>query len=205
MGDIQEISNTVFTALFAVETALRFFALGPCDYVRDGFNVFDFVVVAFSLVEMFHIGIELTMLRCFRLLRIFKIIRSWTSLKALLQTVINSLSSITNLAMLILLYMFIYSLIGKSYFFGDLMNEDGNLSRYHFNNIANSMLVIFIILTGENWNDVMRTLYNAHGWTAIIFVVSAVIVGNFIMLNLFLAILLKNIEEAEMEEQNEVK
>jgi len=69
----------------------------------------------------------------------------------------------------------------------------------------NSLLVMFILLTGENWNDVMRTLYNANGWTAIIFVESALIVGNFIMLNLFLAILLKNIEEAEMEEQNEAK
>jgi len=150
-----------------------------------------------SLIEMFEIGIELTMLRCFRLLRIFKIIRSWTSLKSLLKTVINSLSSITNLAALIFLYMFIYALIGKTYFFGDLLDEEGNLSRYHFSDLINSLLVMFILLTSENWNEIMRILYNSHGWTAIIFTMSALIIGNFIMLNLFLAILLKNIEEAE--------
>ena len=105
--------------------------------------------------------------------------------------------------MLIFLYMFIYSLIGKSYFSGDMLDNEGALSRYHFNTMLNSMLVMFILLTGENWNDIMRTLYNANGWTAIIFVESALIIGNFIMLNLFLAILLKYIEEEDIEEEGE--
>lgn len=187
-----------------IETLLRLLALGPCDYVRDGFNVFDAFVVSFSLLEFLKInGVFFSTLRGFRLLRIFKIIRSWTSLKALLQTVIKSLPSITNLGALIFLYMFIYSLIGKSYFSGDMLDSEGSLSRYHFNSMLNSMLVMFILLTGENWNDIMRTLYNEHGWTAIIFVESALIIGNFIMLNLFLAILLKYIEEEDIEVDEE--
>jgi hypothetical protein len=205
LGEIQDTSNTVFTFIFLVETLLRLLALGPCDYVRDGFNVFDAIVVAFSLIEFLKVGAGFSMLRGFRLLRIFKIIRNWTSLKALLQTVIKSLPSITNLGMLIFLYMFIYSLIGKSYFSGDMLDSEGALSRYHFNTMMNSMLVMFILLTGENWNEIMRTLYNAHGWTAIIFVESALIIGNFIMLNLFLAILLKYIEEEDIEEEGEAK
>ena len=84
LNQIQDTSNTVFTFIFLIETLLRLLALGPCDYVRDGFNVFDAIVVTFSLLEFLNVGAGFSMLRGFRLLRIFKIIRSWTSLKALL-------------------------------------------------------------------------------------------------------------------------
>lgn len=74
----------MFTIVFTIETTLRLIALGPVEFVKEGFNVFDSFVVVMSLLEYVNVGVSVTVLRSFRLLRIFKIIRNWTSLRALL-------------------------------------------------------------------------------------------------------------------------
>jgi hypothetical protein len=109
--------------------------------------------------------------------------------------VIKSLPAIGNLGLLAFLFLFIYALVGKSFFHGEMFNLDGEPTRYNFNGMLNSLLVMFILLSGENWNEIMAIVWNAHGVLAILFFVSAMIIGNFMLLNLFLAILLKYIEE----------
>ena len=107
--------------------------------------------------------------------------------------------AISNLAVLSLLFLFVYSLIGKQFFHGDMIDEDGELTRYHFNTTTDAMITMFIVLTGENWNYVMATVALAHSGKqvlAVIFFVSAVLIGNFMLLNLFLAILLKYLQDA---------
>jgi hypothetical protein len=123
-------------------------------------------------------------LRGFRLLRIFKLVKSWTTLQQLLKTILDSMSAISNLAVLSLLFMFVYSLIGKQFFYGEMIDEDGFVTRY---------------LTGENWNYVMATVAFAHPdkqVLSVIFFTSAMLIGNFMLLNLFLAILLKFLQDA---------
>ena len=93
--------------------ALKIIGMGIRDYVRDGFNVFDAVVIIVGLLEYTGVGSKaITVLRSFRLLRIFKIVRSWSGLRKLLKTVLASLQSIANLALLMVLLIFIYALVG---------------------------------------------------------------------------------------------
>ena len=180
---------------------LKLFGLGIKGYLKDSFNVFDGIIVIISVSEFFFAsdsgGGTFTVLRGFRLLRIFKIVRSWTSLRELLVTVIASLPAIGNLGLLAFLFMFIYALVGKSFFHGDMYDLDGNITRYNFNTTGDSLVTMFIILTGENWNEIMRIVVHAHGHGAVFFFVSAMVIGNFMLLNLFLAILLKYIEQKE--------
>ena len=95
------------------------------------------------------------MLRAFRLLRIFKIIKSWESLKVLLSTVFDSLQAITNLGVLIVLFLFIFALLCKQFFSEPLLDDEGEESRYSFGDTYTALITMFIILTGENWNEVM--------------------------------------------------
>lgn len=86
-----EQSNKVFTAIFFMEMILKMFGLGIKEYFKDGFNIFDSIVVLFSLVDVFQSAESnsgLSVLRAFRLLRIFKIIRSWKQLRVLLKIVL---------------------------------------------------------------------------------------------------------------------
>lgn len=139
---------------------LKLFGLGLKGYVADNFNVFDGIIVIVSIVELFNHGeggqnSGLTVLRAFRLLRIFKIIKSWTELRVLLVTVLKSLGAIANLGALTILYLFIMALLSKQLYGETLYDEDGNESRYTFRTTGYSLITIYIILTGENWNEIM--------------------------------------------------
>jgi Ion transport protein len=82
----------VLTIIFCVEMVIKLFAFGFKDYIRDGFNIFDSITIIIGLLEYFGIGNRAaTVLRTFRLLRIFKIVRAWGSLRKLLKTVLASL------------------------------------------------------------------------------------------------------------------
>ena len=78
---VLDIANKIFTILFACEMTVKMFGLGIRRYVRDGFNIFDAIVVIFGLLDFFKLGSSaITVFRCFRIVRIFKIVRSWTGL-----------------------------------------------------------------------------------------------------------------------------
>lgn len=136
---------------------MKLVALGCREYIKDGFNVFDMFIVIMSYVELAMPGeaSSLSVLRAFRLLRIFKIIKSWDSLRILLSTVLDSLTAITNLGVLIVLYLFISALLTKQFFSEPLLDGDGEPSRYSFASTGAALITMFIILTGENWNEIM--------------------------------------------------
>ncbi len=184
---------------------LKMLGMGLRTYLRDGFNVFDAIIVIVGLLEFVNAGSKaLTVLRAFRLLRIFKIVKSWTTLKKLLQTVLNSFSSIANLGLLMFLVIFIYALIGMQFFSGAIPdNEDGEF-RFNFDTFGYSLITIFVLLTSENWNDIAIMYIHKDGYATSIYFVSIIIFGNIMILNLFLAILLNFISDnLETEDKNE--
>jgi len=81
-----------------------------------------------------------------------------------------------------------------------LIDSDGNVSRYDFSSTINSVVTMFIILTGENWNDVMTQVIFAVGNSSIaLLIIFLLIIGNILLLNLFLGILLRSISEPDEE------
>lgn len=119
-------ANHVFTSIFALEMVVKIFGLGIKNYVKDGFNDFDAIIVLVGLLEFADISSRgVLVLRCFRLLRIFKITRAWKSLRKILETLVASFSAIANLALLMFLLIFIYALIGIQFFSGEVPLIDG--------------------------------------------------------------------------------
>jgi hypothetical protein len=112
------VANIVFTIIFFLEMVLKMFGLGLKKYFSDAFNIFDCIIVCLSLLDAFLASENsgVSVLRAFRLMRIFKIIKSWTSLRILLSTVLRSISAITNLGFLTMLYLFISALLAKQFF-----------------------------------------------------------------------------------------
>jgi voltage-dependent calcium channel T type alpha-1I len=198
------IANMILTIIFVLEMIIKIFGLGIKDYLRDGFNIFDAIIIIVGLLEYFGIGNKsVTVLRSFRLLRIFKIVRSWSGLRKLLKTVLASLQSIANLALLMVLLIFIYSLVGMQFFSGEFKqssDEDDDPGRFNFNTFTYSIITIFVMITAENWNGILAPFIYKDGWGATIYFVSLIIFGNLMLLNLFLAILLNFISENLEEE-----
>jgi len=209
---VLEDMNYVFTGIFALEMVIKLVGLGPRLYAQDGFNVFDGTIVVFSLVEIAVSkalgldGASVTLLRTFRLLRVLKLFKSMKSLRKILDTVMMSLRPILYIGILMLLFIWVFALLGMTLFGvsakvdaarGNWFYEErgpfqGRLTRPNFSNFFNSIVTVFIVITGENWNEVMYATVYHCGWLSPVFFVIVVVCGKFITLNLFLAVLVDN-------------
>lgn len=164
--------------------------LGVKLFFKDIFNSFDLVVVILSLIELFigyfsddSGGGALSALRAFRLLRIFKLARRNYSLKLLLDSIIKTIGAMGNFSILLGLVIYVFALLGESFFAGRLRFDDlgypqklpnGDIDRYadfphsNFESIWDAIITIFQILSGENWNEVMYDCGKANGIGAFI-------------------------------------
>lgn len=209
--DALTICNYVFAAAFTIEMIVKLNGLGPRAYARSAFNVFDAVVVTISLVEITLSLVAsgtasgLSALRTFRLMRVFKLAKTWKNLQRLLVTIVRSVVDVANASVVLLIVLFIFVLMGMQLFGGRFTIEafDGNeddLPRAHFDNFWWAFVTVFQVLTGENWNEVLYAAVKAVGDIGIVYFVALNVVGNYLILNLFLAILLGNFERASKDE-----
>uniref|UniRef100_A0A8C0IXF0 Voltage-dependent L-type calcium channel subunit alpha n=1 Tax=Chelonoidis abingdonii TaxID=106734 RepID=A0A8C0IXF0_CHEAB len=206
---VQDSANRVLLALFAAEMLLKMYALGLRQYFMSLFNRFDCFVVCMGILEIILVEINvmsplgISVLRCIRLLRIFKITRYWTSLSNLVASLLNSVRSIASLLLLLFLFIIIFSLLGMQLFGGKYDFEDMEVRRSTFDNFPQALISVFQILTGEDWNSIMYNGIMAYGGPSFpgvlvcIYFIILFVCGNYILLNVFLAIAVDNLAEAE--------
>ncbi|XP_072336831.1 voltage-dependent L-type calcium channel subunit alpha-1S-like isoform X4 [Scyliorhinus torazame] len=209
LTNIQDIANKVLLALFTVEMVLKMYSLGLQAYFVSLFNRFDCFVVCAGILETILVEVRvmsplgISVLRCIRLLRIFKITRYWTSLSNLVASLLNSVRSIASLLLLLFLFIIIFSLLGMQLFGGKYNFDDMVVRRSTFDNFPQALLSVFQILTGEDWNSVMNDGIMAYGGPSFpgvlvcIYFIILFVCGNYILLNVFLAIAVDNLAEAE--------
>ncbi|KAL9888468.1 muscle calcium channel subunit alpha-1 isoform X1 [Glossina fuscipes] len=211
LDEFQEYTNIFFIALFTCEMILKMYSLGFQGYFVSLFNRFDCFVVIGSITEMVLTGSEImpplgvSVLRCVRLLRVFKVTKYWRSLSNLVASLLNSIQSIASLLLLLFLFIVIFALLGMQLFGGKFttINKTEDKPRSNFETFLNSLLTVFQILTGEDWNAVMYDGIRAHGGVfsfGILFCVYFIILficGNYILLNVFLAIAVDNLADAD--------
>ncbi|CAL8279135.1 unnamed protein product [Boreogadus saida] len=228
---VQDTANKVLLSLFTVEMLLKMYALGLAHYFVAFFNRFDCFVVCGGIMEtiLVELGIMpplgISVLRCVRLLRIFKVTRHWTALSNLVASLLNSMKSIASLLLLLFLFLIIFALLGMQLFGGKFNFDETQTKRSTFDAFPQALLTCFQILTGEDWNMVMYDGIMAYGGPVFpgmivcVYFVILFICGNYILLNVFLAIAVDNLaggdtdnkkkevkkEEGEEKEGEEVK
>ncbi|CAG4985174.1 unnamed protein product [Colias eurytheme] len=206
----QEYGNAMFVALFTLEMLVKMYSLGLQGYFVSLFNRFDCFVVVGSISEMVLTKSEvmpplgISVLRCVRLLRVFKVTKYWRSLSNLVASLLNSIQSIASLLLLLFLFIMIFALLGMQVF-GGKFNYDPveEKDRHNFDCFWQALLTVFQILTGEDWNAVMYEGIKAYGGVGTVGIVACIyfiilfICGNYILLNVFLAIAVDNLADAE--------
>ncbi|XP_051914287.1 calcium channel, voltage-dependent, L type, alpha 1F subunit isoform X2 [Hippocampus zosterae] len=233
LTQVQDIANKVLLSLFTVEMLLKMYSLGLAHYFVAFFNRFDCFVVCGGIVETILVELEImpplgiSVLRCVRLLRIFKVTRHWTALSNLVASLLNSMKSIASLLLLLFLFLIIFALLGMQLFGGKFNFDETQTKRSTFDAFPQALLTCFQILTGEDWNVVMYDGIMAYGGPVFpgmivcIYFVILFICGNYILLNVFLAIAVDNLAggdgddkakekktdatDEEVEEEKEVK
>ncbi|XP_045542528.1 voltage-dependent calcium channel type A subunit alpha-1 isoform X22 [Papilio machaon] len=196
----------VFLGLFMMEMWVKMYALGPRIYFESSFNRFDCVVISGSIFEVVWSEVKggsfgLSVLRALRLLRIFKVTKYWSSLRNLVISLLNSMRSIISLLFLLFLFILIFALLGMQLFGGQFNFEDGTPPT-NFNTFPIALLTVFQILTGEDWNEVMYYGIQSQGGIQkgmiySLYFVILVLFGNYTLLNVFLAIAVDNLANAQ--------
>uniref|UniRef100_A0A672GMV3 Voltage-dependent L-type calcium channel subunit alpha n=1 Tax=Salarias fasciatus TaxID=181472 RepID=A0A672GMV3_SALFA len=209
LTEVQDAANKVLLALFTLEMLVKMYSLGLQAYFVSLFNRFDCFVVCGGIVETILVELAImsplgiSVFRCVRLLRIFKVTRHWASLSNLVASLLNSMKSIASLLLLLFLFIIIFSLLGMQLFGGKFNFDETVTKRSTFDNFPQALLTVFQILTGEDWNTVMYDGIMAYGGPAssgmvvCIYFIILFICGNYILLNVFLAIAVDNLADAE--------
>ncbi|XP_069809533.1 sodium channel protein type 4 subunit alpha isoform X1 [Dendropsophus ebraccatus] len=197
--NVLSVGNLVFTGIFAAEMFFKVIALDPYYYFQVGWNIFDSIIVTLSLVELGLANVEgLSVLRSFRLLRVFKLAKSWPTLNMLIKIIGNSVGALGNLTLVLAIIVFIFAVVGMQLFGKSYkecvckINSDCVLPRWHMHDFFHSFLIVFRILCGE-WIETMWDCMEVAGQAMCLVVFMMVmVVGNLVVLNLFLALLLSS-------------
>ncbi|XP_063174345.1 sodium channel protein type 3 subunit alpha isoform X22 [Candoia aspera] len=196
---VLSVGNLVFTGIFTAEMILKIIAMDPYYYFQEGWNIFDGIIVSLSLMELGLANVEgLSVLRSFRLLRVFKLAKSWPTLNMLIKIIGNSVGALGNLTLVLAIIVFIFAVVGMQ-LFGKSYKEcvckiakDCELPRWHMNDFFHSFLIVFRVLCGE-WIETMWDCMEVAGQTMCLIVFMLVmVIGNLVVLNLFLALLLSS-------------
>ena len=189
------LTQNIVIGVFIVEAALRLTAHypRPQSYFKDGWNCFDFAIIILSLLPV--AGQFSTVARLVRLLRITRLITKSTELRAIVSTLIHSIPSIFNILILLSILFFIYAIVGYHLF--------RDVDPQHWSSFPISATTLFQIITLEGWVDVMEPIILNLGPIYWLYFASFILIGTFIVINLFISVIVRKSEEAYQQVQRE--
>jgi voltage-gated sodium channel len=185
------LANSVVQALFLAEIAVRIAAHGrkPLTFFRSGWNVFDFVVVTLSLLPT--AGAFATVARLARVLRVARMVSGLPELRLIIGTMLRSIPSMGNVVLLLGLLIYVYGVIGHHLFAAVDVEHWGSLGR--------AAHTLFVIITLEGWVEIMQKSAQATSW-AWLYYASFIVIAVFVVINLFIAVVINNLEKVRSEE-----
>ena len=193
-GHLLELGNQIALGIFIAEAILKMAALWPRpqDYFRDGWNIFDFMVIVFALIPA--TGQFAMIARLARLLRVVRLISAIRDLRLIVAALVRSIPSVGHVIMLMSIVVYIYAIMGFHLFH----THDPE----HWGSLAISLLTLFNIITLDGWTNVMDTAMQRHP-LAWIYFVSFVVVGTFVVINLFIAIIINSLDDTKRSQLKE--
>lgn len=219
--------NYFFTSIFILEMILKMIAYGFQGYIYYGWNRFDSFVVISSIVDLVISNLitgastkflkSFQIIRVLRILRVTRVLRLFKSLKGLekiLQTVQWSMQALSNVLILLLLIVFIFTILGCNIVSFNQVDFESNFNYYdeyfNFDNFVNGFLLVFRSATGENWPSVMMELahnFESTGKSGLIiyvFMIAMNFCTSVIMINLFMLVVLQQYDELNSKIENPI-
>lgn len=190
------LGNDIILGIFIVEAVLKLAAVAPRFglYFGNGWNLFDFTVVVLSLIPA--TGEFALVARLIRVLRVLRLVSAVPQLRLIVATLVRSIPSMGHVMLLMSIIFYIYAVTGFHLFH----EQDAE----HWGTLGAALLTLFQMVTLEGWVDVMDTAMEARPWSWIYFV-SFVLIGTFVMLNLFIAVVINNLNASKAAELEELR
>jgi hypothetical protein len=222
-----DVANDACTAVFVLEALLKLVGYGCEDYLREGWNLFDLLVVLVAVGEKLltvFAGVlfkgsllrVVRLARAARVLRTLRLIHASRRLQTLLMTLLYSVPPLLNILLIFTILMFVYAVLGMELFsgvmWGDYLNEEAN-----FCSFSGALLTMFRCATGEDWNGIMHDLlvtpergcrpelHNCGNWLAKPFFVTYTILSTFVVLKMLVALIVENYKRSHREDRRLVR
>ena len=189
-GELFQLANLIFLTIFIAEAIIKMAAEAPQiqRYFKDGWNVFDFLIIVVSLLPA--TGQLATLARLARLLRVLRLISALPELRLIVATLVRSIPSMVHVILLMSIIFYVYAVAGYHLFH--------EIDPTHWRNLGIALLSLFRIVTLEDWTDIMYAAMEVQPWAWVYFV-SFVVLGTFVVVNLFIAVVINNLDEAKEE------
>uniref|UniRef100_A0A8C5WM75 Sodium channel protein n=1 Tax=Leptobrachium leishanense TaxID=445787 RepID=A0A8C5WM75_9ANUR len=185
--EVLAVGNHVFTGIFTAEMIFKLIALDPYYYFQKGWNIFDSIIVCLSLMEVMLTKTGgFSVLRSFRLLRVFKLAKSWPTLNMLIKIIGNSVGALGNLTLVLAIIVFIFAVVGMQLFgksYKDCVckiSPDCSLPRWHMNDFFHSFLIVFRVLCGEWIETMWDCMEVAESSLCIMVFMLVMVIGNLV-------------------------
>jgi voltage-gated sodium channel len=181
---IDELDN-IFLYIFTTELVLEFLAQGPRRYVRDGWNLFDCVIVGLSYMSAIP---GITALRTFRVLRVLRLVSNVPQMRRVVEALIHALPGIFATVMVLAVVFYIGAVMATTLF----RAEEG------FHNLGDSALTLFQLSQFDGWGETVVRLDAKYPW-AWAFLMGFTIIAAFAVLNLFIGVIVDAVQATPRE------
>ena len=190
IGSEINLLDEVMLIIFIIELVLRICAKG-LNFFRDPWGLFDFLVVAITLVPSNE---ALSVLRALRVLRVFRTVSRVPRLRRIVAALLHAIPGVGAIIALLLLVFYVFSVITTTIFGQDFPEW--------FGNIGASMFTLFQIMTLESWAmGIVRPVMEVYPWSWVLFV-TFLMLASFTVLNLFIAVIIDSMQSLNEEKQS---
>lgn len=178
-------------AFFTLEVGLRILARlpRPLEYFKDSWNLFDCAIVLVCYLPVS--GQYAAVLRLLRVLRTLRLLTHIPRLRLIVETLLRSLSSMGYIAMLLGLLFYVYGVIAVFSF--------GERAPAYFGSLPVAALTLFQIVTLEGWVEILNELKTGFPLAGPLFLISFIVIGTMIVLNLFIGVIVNSLAETQSE------
>jgi len=205
-------ANIVFNAVYMFEYLVKFVGLGPIVYYSDAFTYLDTFIIIFSIVDMAsptetdtdstagnskkNVSSQLGFLRVFRIFRVVrltKILKRIKSMRLIIVSISKAIINVSYIIAIIIMFILIFVLLGMSLLSGNI----------HYQSFLEAVYTTYQILTLESWNELLIEMWPMNNLCFFYFL-AWIILGNFVLFNLFISVLLQSFGEGGDESEEDL-
>ncbi len=190
-GEIIDLIDLIILVLFSIEIILKVFVY-KIGFFKDPWNVFDFLVIAISLVPAAG---SFSVFRALRIVRTLRLLKSIPKLRLIIESLVKSLPSIGWIIVLLTIVFYVYSVIGVNLF--------GELYPKYFGNMGRAFYTLFQIMTLESWSSAIARPVMDGVQFAGVFFISFILIATYTTLNIFIAIVVNTMNEVSLKDLKE--
>lgn len=201
------VSEYLFGSIFAFEMVARIIAMkGVRTYLHSTERIFDMVVVICTAVNMVLNNVDTTFsglnsISSLRTLRVSRLMLKWEGTRKLIMSVLKSSRGVMDVVVFLVLFQVVHSIIAMQLFGGSHLHSVDNTPRWNFDTFGRSFLTLLQVITGDQWSSIAYDAVDAENphWLMVPFLIVIFILGQYVLLNLFIAVILENFSISEEE------